>query len=111
MSQLFNFRVDDDLDEAIKGAAEAAGLKRSVWAREVLGAVAIGGVTMDELADLVESRGLSGQSPHPERFLALQGQVGRRYAAEQACLHPVSGHKRMAFTVICGVCGGVVKRT
>ena len=111
MSQLFNFRVDDDLEEAIKEAAEAAGVKRSVWAREVLGAVAIGGVTLHELADIVEARGTGGGSPHPERFLALQGQVGRRHAVEQACIHPVTGRKRLPFTIVCGVCGGVVKRT
>lgn len=111
MSQLFNFRVDDDLNTAIEEAADGAGIKKSVWAREVLGAVALGGVTLVQLADLIEGNGTGALSPHPARFLTLQGQTGRRYATEQACLHPVTAYKRLPFTVICGLCGGVVKRT
>ena len=110
-SNMFNFRVDDDLDDAIVAAAKKLGVNRSVWAREILGAVALGGVTMEDLTLLVEAKGNAGESPHPERFLTLQAQIGRKYAATQKCIHPVTGRKRMPFTIICGVCGDVVKRT
>lgn len=110
-SNMFNFRVDDDLWDACVQAADTLGVNKSVWAREILGAVALGGVTMEDLTALVAAKGLAGETPHPERFLTLQGQTGRKDQAARACLHPVTGWKRMPFTVVCGVCGDVVKRT
>ena len=110
-TSLFNVRVDDELEDAIIACAEAMGVKKSVWAREVLGAVALGGVTMEQLTLLVAANGESAQSPHPERFLTLQAQTARRELLSKTCLHPLTARKRMPFTVLCGVCGEVVKRT
>lgn len=107
---MFNFRVDDDLDDAIQECADGMGVKKSVWAREILGAVAYGGVTMEQLADLVAANQMQGNSPHPVRFLTVQGQVGRA-DRKPDCLHPLTARKRMPFTIICGVCKTVVKRT
>jgi hypothetical protein len=109
-TNMFNFRVDDDMDIAIEESAGAAGLKKSVWAREVLGAVALGGVTLEQLADLVQANGKQGESPHPERFLTVQGQVGRK-DRNPDCIHPLTARKRMPFTIICGICKTVVKHT
>lgn len=108
---LFNVRVDDDLEDAIIAAANAMGVKKSVWAREVLGAVALGGVTMDELAELVRLKGLQGESPHPDRFLTIQAQTARRRTLGANCIHPLTARKQMPFTVVCGLCGETVKRT
>lgn len=110
-TSLFNFRVSDDLDLAIEESAKAAGVKKSMWAREVLGAVALGGVTLDDLAQLIALRGNSDQSPHPQRQLVLQGSTGRLDEAQRDCVHPVTGRKQLAFSVICSVCGATVKRT
>jgi hypothetical protein len=112
-TSLFNCRMEDDLIDAVDAAAEQEGLKKSTWAREVLGACAIGGVTLADLNALIKAKGLLAQSPHPERHLALQGMTGRT-AEEQktrGCLHPVPGRKQLAFSVICGVCGATVKKT
>lgn len=110
-TSLFNVRLDDDLLDAIEALADAMGVKKSVWAREVLGAVAIGGVTMEQLTALVAANGLAGESPHPERFLTIQSQTARRETMSRACAHPLTARQRMPFTIICGACGEVVKRT
>lgn len=110
-TSLFNVRVDDDLSDAIDVCADEAGLKKSTWAREVLGAVALGGVTLADLNELIRKRGTMGQSPHPERHLGLQSQSGRMDDIQRRCLHPVTGRKQLAFSVMCGACGATVKRT
>lgn len=110
-SPLFNVRVSDELDLAITEAAEAVGVKKSVYAREVLAAVVLGGVTLEELRAIVVRNGRQDESPHPERYLSLQIQEGRRTSVEQGCLHPVHARKQLTFTVVCGVCGATVKRT
>lgn len=110
-TSLFNVRVDDELSDAIEARAAELGLKKSAWAREVLGAVALGGVTLDDLNVLVERRGLTEQSPHPERHLALQGMLGRQDTIAKRCSHPLTARKQLAFSQICGVCGQTVKRT
>ena len=110
-TSLFNVRVDDDLSDAIDASAELAGLKKSAWAREVLGAVALGGVTLEDLNRLINSRGLGGLSPHPERHLTLQGATGRLDDTQRRCLHPSTARQQLAFSVMCRLCGGTVKRT
>lgn len=110
-TSLFNCRMEDDLLDAIDAKAADEGLNRSTWAREILGAAAIGGVTLQDLNALIEAKGNTGQSPHPERHLALQGMTGRQEEKKANCLHPVTGRKQLAFAVICGVCGSTVKRT
>lgn len=107
---LFNVRVDETLLDAIEEAAGSAGLRKSVWAREVLGAVALGGVTLDMLRQLVDTIGLEPTSPHPARYLPLQGQTGRSEKAQARCKHPVTAIKRLPFTDVCGLCGATVKR-
>lgn len=108
---LFNCRMDEDLQDAVEEAAEKEGLKKSAWGREVMAACAYGGVTLEDLAALVEAKGVTGKTVHPERHLALQGQVGRQTDKQARCVHPLPARKRMAFSVICGVCGVTVKRT
>ena len=111
-TSMFNVRLDDPLMDAVEAAAESSGLKKSVWAREVFGAVALGGVTLEELADLVAKHGgTHGQTPHPARYLALQHLQGRRGTTVKGCLHPEHLKKRLPFTVVCGVCGEVLKKT
>jgi hypothetical protein len=110
-TSLFNVRVDDELEDAIIRCAAEMGVKKSVWAREVLGAVALGGVTMEQLTLLVASNGEQAQSPHPERFLTLQAQTARREHLSRSCSHPLPARKQMPFTVVCSLCGDVVKRT
>jgi predicted transcriptional regulator len=110
-TSLFNIRVDDDLQDAIDACAKALGVKKSVWAREVLGAVALGGVTMEQLTLLVASNGEQAKSPHPERFLTIQAQTARRELLSKTCSHPLPARKHMPFTVVCSLCGDVVKRT
>lgn len=110
-TSLFNVRVDDDLSDAIEASAEASGLKKSAWAREVLGAVALGGVTLQDLNDLIKSKGLTDQSPHPERYLSLQGQTGRQESIVRRCIHPLTARKQLAFAQVCGLCGATVKKT
>lgn len=110
-TSLFNFRVDDDLLDATEAYADALGVKKSVLAREILGAVILGGVTMEQLTALVAANGRSGETPHPQRFLTIQAQTARRQTLSRGCAHPVTAFKRMPFTIMCGVCGEVVKRT
>jgi hypothetical protein len=112
-TSMFNFRVEGEMLVAIEAAADAAGLAKSTWAREILGAVAIGGVTMEDLRLLVEARqeGRPVVSPHPVRHLALQGPPGRRDQVARSCVHPESGWKRLPFSIVCGVCGDTVRKT
>lgn len=110
-TSMFNVRVDDTLLDAIEDAAERVGLRKSVWAREVLGAVALGGVTLDDLTVLVQQRNGSGTSPHPERYLAVQSLQGRTDRVVKACTHPLTARQQLPFTIVCGLCGTVVKRT
>jgi hypothetical protein len=110
-TEMFNVRVDDTLLDAIEASAASVGLKKSVWAREVLGAVALGGVTLDDLTALVASRNGSEVSPHPARYLAVQKIQGRTDVAARGCKHPVTARQRLPFTEVCGVCKTVVKRT
>ena len=109
-SPLFNFRVSDEMDDAITREAERVGVKKSVYAREIIAAVVLGGVTLAELKTIVDRNGKADESPHPERYLTLQIQEGRRASVEQGCLHPVTARKQLTFTVICGLCGATVKR-
>lgn len=111
VTSLFNVRVDDDLADAIERCAADAELKKSTWAREVLGAVALGGVTLQDLHDLIKARGAGGQSPHPTRAIALQAQTGRMDDVQRRCSHPFTARKQLAFSVMCGICGVTVKRT
>lgn len=110
-TSLFNFRADDELHDAVEAMADQLGVKKSVLAREILGAVVLGGVTMEQLTAIVAENGLSSETPHPQRFLTIQAQTARRQTLSRGCIHPVTAYKRMPFTVICGVCGEVVKRT
>lgn len=103
---LFNVRVDETMMEAIEAAAEDAGLKKSTWAREVLGAVALGGVTLEQLAALVEG----DVSPHPKRMIPLQGRIGRRENLVRKCTHPPTAWQELPFTTVCKVCGDVLRR-
>ena len=106
---MFNFRVDADLFDQIEDAAKAAGLTKSVWSREVLASVASGGVTLDQLRDLVKQSGVELVSPHPARYLPLQGQTGRSEKVQAKCLHPTTAIKQLPFTDVCGICGATVK--
>ena len=101
---MFNVRVEPALEDAIVKAAERAGLRKSVWAREVLLAAASG--LFDPM--LVRSEG-GTVSPHPARFLALQ--AGEAYRAQQAgtCVHPPTALKELPFTDVCGLCGTVIR--
>lgn len=107
-ADLFNVRISPDLDEAIVAAHTKEGVTKSLWAREVLGAVALGGVTLEELRVLV-SRKADVLSPHPVRHLSLQGQTGRKEAAVAVCSHPATAIKRLPFTDLCGLCGTTVR--
>lgn len=106
---MFNFRVDADLFDLIDDAAQAQGLTRSMWTREVLASVASGGVTLEQLRDMVAASGVEQVSPHPARYLPLQGQTGRSTKAQATCLHPKSAIRQLPFTDVCGVCGATVK--
>ena len=110
-TRMFNVRVDDTLGDAIDDAAEAGGITRSVWAREVLGSVALGGVTLEDLRRLVSAHSNGGvvPSPHPARTLVLQGQIGRRNQIQAGCLHPATAIKHLPFTDVCGLCGETVR--
>lgn len=103
---LFNVRVAAGLLDAIENAAAEAGLKKSVWAREVLAAVAVGGVTLEDLRDLVQ---VGSVSPHPARYLALQGQSGRSEGRRAVCSHPSTAIQALPFTDLCRLCGATVK--
>lgn len=110
-TSLFNVRMEDELIDTIEGLSRDLGVKKSVWAREVLGVVALGGVTMEQLTALVAANGKAGESPHPERFLTIQAQTARRETMSRDCVHPLTARRRMPFTVLCSSCGAVVKRT
>ena len=105
---MFNVRVDESMMDAIEDAAEAAGVRKSVWAREVLAAGALGGVTLEELRVIV-ARQEGSISPHPERYLPLQGQTGRSERRQASCTHPVTAKKQLPFIDVCGLCGATVK--
>lgn len=112
VTKMFNVRVDETLGDAIDAAAEGSGLKKSVWAREVLGAVALGGVTLDDLTRIVAERGVgAGLTPHPARYLALGHLQGRREPVVRGCVHPETARKHLPFSVVCGLCGEVLKKT
>jgi hypothetical protein len=66
---------------------------------------------MEQLTALVAANGMAGESPHPDRFLTIQAQTARRETMSRGCAHPLTARKRMPFTVVCGSCGVVVKRT
>lgn len=97
--------------DAIDVAAEKEGLKKSTWGREVLGACAIGGVTLEDLHALVKAKGLADQSPHPGRQLPLQAQPGQMPVELRNCKHPLTARKQLAFSQLCTVCKQTVKRT
>lgn len=109
-TQLFNMKVDDELAEAIEKAAADSGLRKSVWAREVLASVALGGVTLEQLRELVDRAGLVGADPHPARYLPLQGQTGRSIKKQASCKHPVTAIRQLPFTDVCSLCGATVRR-
>lgn len=106
-TQMFNVRLEFELFDAIDKAAEDAGVTRSVWAREVLASVALGGVTLEQLRDLVQGQ---GQSPHPGRYLPLQGRIGRSERLQASCIHPPTAVTQLPFTDVCGLCGKVLRR-
>lgn len=109
-TSLFNVRLDDDLIDDIEARAAEVGVKKSVWAREVLAACAQGGVTMEDLKKLMELRGTTG-SPHPARHLTLQGTTGRiAEGVTGRCIHPRAGRIQLAFSQRCGVCGAELKK-
>lgn len=109
-TSLFNCRMEDDLLDAIEEAATKAGLKKSMWAREVMGAVALGGVSLEQLHELIKANGLHDQSPHPDKHLTLQGQTGRTEEIARKCVHPTPARRQLAFRQICTLCGQTVKR-
>lgn len=102
-SSMFNCRVEPELLAAIEKAAAEHGIRKSVWAREVLAAAASG------LFDPMAVRGDGQVSPHPARFLALQAGEASRAKANGDCVHPVTAIKELPFTDLCGVCGVVVR--
>lgn len=106
---VFNFRIDDDLDDAITATVEREGLRKSMWAREVLGAVALGGVTLDQLRELVEANGRRDQKPHPARF-SVQPIQPRQETGLGRCRHPKTAIKNLVFTDVCTVCDQVVRQ-
>lgn len=110
-TSLLNVRMEDEMQDLIEARADEMGVKKSVWVREILGAVVLGGVTMEQLNALVAANGKQGESPHPERFLTIQAQTARRETMARDCAHPLTARRRMPFTVLCGLCGTVVKRT
>lgn len=110
-TQLFNVRVTPELFDAIEDAAAAEGLRKSVWAREVLGAIAMGGVTLAQLRALLDADPASvGVTPHPSRYLALQGQNARSDKLQAQCSHPSTAVRKLPFTDVCGVCGATLRR-
>ena len=109
-TSLFNVRLEDELQDAVDARSSEEGLKKSTWAREVLGAIAYGGVTLEELHGFVQEK-TEGKNLHPDRHLALQGQTGRQDETARRCVHPVTARKQMVFSVMCSLCGATVKRT
>jgi hypothetical protein len=110
-TSLFNCRMEDELLDAIEESAQREGLKKSMWAREVMGAVALGGVTLAQLHELIKANGLHDQSPHPAKHLTLQGQTGRTEEIARKCAHPLPARRQLAFRQICSLCGQTVKRS
>jgi hypothetical protein len=110
-TSLFNVRLEDELQDGIDARADEEGLKKSTWAREVLGAVVFGEITLEDLHALVQAKGTAGQSVHPDRHLALQGMTGRQDDVVRRCTHPATARKQMVFSVMCSLCGSTVKRT
>lgn len=111
-TRMFNVRVERDLEDAIEKAAADAGLRKSVWAREVLAVVALGGVPLSSLSQLVTGldRPAGTPGPHPARFIALQSSQRLRYARSGACIHPPQALRVLPFTDVCGLCGTVVRQ-
>lgn len=107
---MFNVRVDVELFDAIEDAAAREGVTKSVWAREVMGAVAIGGVTLRDLGGIMDGRKVVNVSPHPARQIVLGGVTGRTEKVAEGCAHPLSAVKQLPFTDVCGLCGYVLRR-
>jgi len=95
---LLNVRLPQTTIDAVAALAEKEGRTTSAVVRELLElAVAAGGLGPFRRTS-VELRLQHTGMPMGERLAAV-------------CAHPTPAHKRHAFTVVCGLCGTVVKRT
>ena len=106
---VFTVKMPQELVAAIEGEAERAGMRKSAWVREVLGAVALGGVSMRDIAALAGAQ--KGVSPHPDRHLPVQMRPGRTDRLRRECQHPVTALVRLPFSVVCRGCGDTGRST
>ena len=93
MSRLINVRVDEELDEAIKSAAAALGVTRSVWMREALASAA----------------DMNGGAAHPARALTLQATQVKSRRNDGRCIHPATARRQLPYSVLCTLCGVTMK--
>lgn len=91
---MISVRVDDDAAALFDKRADEAGVSRSVWVRESLMAAA---------------NPSNGMQAHPARALAVQrGSIST--AKVKDCQHPPQARRDLPFSVVCGVCGDVIRR-
>jgi hypothetical protein len=107
---VITFRAEKAFGQAIDDAARKQELPRSAFIREVLGTVVMGGVTLDELRVLMEKRGRVEVSPHPQGSVVIRHVVRKAEILDGQCKHPTPALRRHAFTIVCDICGHVVKR-
>jgi len=91
---MVSFRAEPDAIKLFDQAAEECDVSRSVWLREA---------AMAALEDP------GAVLPHSRRALAVQARQLGASENLDACVHPLTARRDLPFSVICSICGQVVR--